>query len=46
LGARHPGLAIPLFEQTFTDLFRVLDKDHPTSALVRDSLAAADRQRG
>ena len=39
------GRAIPLYEQTLTELRRVLGEDHPTVALVRDNLAAARRQR-
>jgi hypothetical protein len=39
------GRAIPLYEQALADCLRVLGEDHPTSALVRDNLAAARRQR-
>jgi hypothetical protein len=39
------GRAIPLYEQALAECARVLGEDHPTSAVVRDNLAAARRKR-
>jgi hypothetical protein len=40
------GRAIPLFEQALADFVRVFGENHPTSARVRENLAAAHKQGG